>query len=127
MKKNSIRLAKLEDSLIKGEPELFELSYFELLERIEELMREQGKKPTQKFLDEKKKASRSRPTFTPKQYEIEKSKEADSQARYEEMSNEEILDDLNKLREEQEMDEKFEDMSEQEINEYNNLRKEAVA
>jgi hypothetical protein len=126
MKKNNIRLTKLEDKIIKGEPVIFELSRFELLEHLEELLFKQGKKPTQKFLDKKRRASKARPTFNKNQYQRLRAEEAEWQAEKEAMSYQEIIDSLNKLRKKHGREGDFEDMSEQEIKDYNKPEKEAV-
>jgi hypothetical protein len=110
MKKNSIRLSKLEASLIKGEPEIFEISYFELLERIEEREFKQGRKPTQKFLDIKKTANKTRPTLTPKLYQRLKAEQAERNAQIEAMSEQEIDDRLNRLLTSRENEGTFEEM-----------------
>jgi hypothetical protein len=126
MKKNSIRLTKLEAVLIKGEPEIFELSHNELLERLKMLMFKEGKKPTQKFLDKKKVASRTRPTFTLKQCQRLRAEEAEWQAKKEAMSDQELDDLLCKARRKSGEDEEFEDMSDQEIKDYNKTKKETL-
>mgnify|MGYP005671573347 CR=1 FL=1 len=119
MKKNSLRLTKLEASLVVDKSDSFKLSEFELLERIEALMLKEGKKPTQKFLDEKRRASRTRPTFTPKQCQRLRAEEAEWQAEKEAMSEEEVDDRLNKLIIENGMEGTFED--------YNKSEKETLA
>jgi hypothetical protein len=124
MKKNSLRLTKLEASLVVDKSDSFKLSEFELLERIEALMLKEGKKPTQKFLDEKRRASRTRPTFTPKQCQRLRAEEAEWQAEKEAMSEEEVDDLLSKAIRESDEDEEFEDMSDQEIKDYNKSKKE---
>ena len=122
MKKNGIRLAKLEDRLIKGEPEIFELSYFEILEHLEKLMFQRGKKPTQKFLDEKKVTSRTRPTLTPKDYQRLKAEQAEQDAILEAMSDQELDERLNRLQTSRENEGTFEAMSDQELEDYSKPR-----
>ena len=49
MKRNGIRLAKLEERLVGSKSDLFRLSDFEILERIEGLEFQKARTPTQKF------------------------------------------------------------------------------
>ena len=54
MRKNATRLAKLEDRLVGNRSDVFRLTDLEILERIEELEFQKGRKPTQKFMNMKK-------------------------------------------------------------------------
>jgi hypothetical protein len=65
MKKNNIRLEKLENQLVRSKNDLSELSDYELLEYIEKRELALGYRPTQQFLDEKAEADRSKPLPTP--------------------------------------------------------------
>jgi hypothetical protein len=126
MKKNGIRLAKLEDMLVVDGFDKFRLSEFELLDRFEELEFQEGRKPTQKFLDMKKLANRTRPTLTPKDCQRLKVEQAERNTQIEAMSEEEVDDRLNKLTIENGMEGTFEDMSDQEIEDYNKSGKETL-
>ena len=126
MKKNALRLAKLEDKLVGSKSDLFRLSDFEILERIEALEFQKRRKPTQKFLDMKKAASKNRPTLTPKQCQRLRAEQAEWQAEKEAMSEEEVDDRLNKLTIENGMEGTFMDMSDHEIEVYNKSGKEAL-
>jgi hypothetical protein len=110
MKKNALRLTKLEDKLVGNRSDVFRLSDFEILERIEALEFQKRRKPTQKFLDMKKAASKNRPTLTPKQCQRLRAEQAEWQAEKEAMSEEEADDRLNKLTIESEMEGTFEEM-----------------
>jgi hypothetical protein len=126
MKKNGIRLAKLEDRLVVDRFYKFRLSEFELLERFEELEFQEGRRPTQKFLDMKKLANRTRPTLTPKDCQRLKAEQTKRRAEIEAMSDQEVDDHLNKLTIENGMEGTFEDMSDHEIEVYNKSGKEAL-
>ena len=76
MKRNAIRIAKLEDKFVGNRSEVFRLSDFEILERIEGLEFQKGSKPTQKFLDMKKVSDKTKPIFTPKVYQRMKEEQA---------------------------------------------------
>jgi hypothetical protein len=119
MKKNNLRLAKLEDRLIGNRSDVFRLSDFETLERIEELEFQLGRKPTQKFLDMKKAASKNSPPLTPKLCQRLRAEQAERNAQIETMSEEEVDDRLNKLIIENGMEGTFED--------YNKSEKETLA
>jgi hypothetical protein len=127
MKKNSLRLTKLEASLVVDKSDSFKLSDFEILERIEECVPWLGMKPTQKFLDEKRKASRTRPMFSLKQCQRLRAEEAELQAEKEAMSDQELDDLLSKAIRRNGGDEEFEDMSDQEIEDYNKSKSESQA
>ena len=126
MKKNGIRLAKLEDRLVVDRFYKFRLSEFELLERFEELEFQEGRRPTQKFLDMKKLANRTRPTLTPKDCQRLKAEQTKRRAEIEAMSDQEVDDHLNKLTIENGMEGTFEDMSDHEIEVYNKSGKETL-
>ena len=126
MKKNGIRLAKLEDRLVVDRFYKFRLSEFELLERFEELEFQEGRRPTQKFLDMKKLANRTRPTLTPKDCQRLKVEQAERNTQKEAMSEEEVDDRLNKLTIENGMEGTFMDMSDHEIEVYNKSGKETL-
>jgi|ABEF01.1.fsa_nt_gi hypothetical protein len=126
MKKNGIRLAKLEDRLVVNGSDKFKLSDFELLERIEECEFQLGREPTQKLLDMKKVADRTRPTLTPKDCQRLKAEQAERHAHIEAMSEEEVDDRLNKLTIENGMEGTFEDMNDHEIEVYNKSGKETL-
>ena len=126
MKKNGIRLAKLEDRLVVDRFYKFRLSEFELLERFEELEFQEGRRPTQKFLDMKKLANRTRPTLTPKDCQRLKAEQTKRRAEIEAMSDQEVDDHLNKLTIENGMEGTFMDMSDHEIEVYNKSGKETL-
>ncbi len=111
MKKNAIRVAKLEDRLIGNRSDIFRLSNFEVLERIEGLEFQKGRRPTQLFLDMKKVADRTKPVFTPKVYQRMREEQAEKHAQIEAMNDVELNDHLDKLIIESEMEGAFEDMS----------------
>lgn len=127
MKKNSIRLAKLEDKLVVNKSDFFKLSEFELLERIEECEFQVGRIPTQKFIDMKKAENRIRPTLTPKDCQRLRAEQAERHPQIESMSEQEVDDRINKLIVENGMEGTFVDMNDQEIEDYNKLEKEEVA
>jgi len=110
MKRNGIRLAKLEEKLVGNRSDVFQFSDFEILERIQELEFQKGMKPTQKFIDMKKVADRTKPIFTPKAYKREKEDQAERSAEIEAMNEQELNDRLKKLVIENEIDETFEEM-----------------
>ena len=126
MKRHGIRLAKLEERLIRNRSDVFRLSDFEILERIEALEFQKGMKPTQKLLDMKKVADRTRPTLTPKDCQRLKAEQAERHAHIEAMSEEEVDDRLNKLTIENGMEGTFEDMNDHEIEVYNKSGKETL-
>jgi hypothetical protein len=107
MKRNGVRLTKLEDKLIGNRSDIFRLSDFEILERIEGLEFQRERKPTQKFLDIKKVADRTKPVFTPKVYQCLKEKQAERSAEIEAMNEQELHDHLKKLAVESDMDGTF--------------------
>ncbi len=107
MKKNAIRLAKLEDKLIGNSSDVFRFSNFELLERIEELELQSGRMPTQKFMDMKNMGDKVKPIFTPKAYKREKEEQAERNVEIASMNDVELDDHLDKLIIECEMDGTF--------------------
>ncbi len=111
MKKNAIRVAKLEDRLIGNRSDMFRLSNFEILERIEECEFKSGRRPTQLFFDMKKMADKSNPVFSPKVYQRMREEQAEMHAQIEAMNDVELNDHLDKLIIESEMEGAFEDMS----------------
>jgi hypothetical protein len=126
MKKNALRLAKLEDKLVGSKSDLFRLSDFEILERIEALEFQKRRKPTQKFTDMKKVIDRTIPIFTPKVYQRMRDEQAERNAEIASMNNVELDDHLDKLIIESEMEETFEGMSGQELDKYNKAKKETL-
>ncbi len=111
MKKNSVRLEKLEERLVGSKSDLFRLSDFEVLERIEECEFNNGRTPTQKLKNIKKVADRTKPIFTPKVYQCMREEQAEKHAQIEAMNDVELNDHLDKLIIESEMEGAFEDMS----------------
>ncbi len=126
MKKNALRLAKLEDRLVGNESDLFRWSDFEILERIEGLEFKNGRTPTQKFLDMKKVTDKTKSIFTPKVSQRMREKQAERNAEIASMNELEFHGLLSKLVTEGEMDETFEDMSEQNIKDNNKTKKETL-
>ena len=126
MKRNAIRLEKLEYKLIGNSSDFFRLSDFEILERIEALEFQKRRKPTQKFTDMKKVIDRTIPIFTPKVYQRMRDEQAERNAEIASMNNVELDDHLDKLIIESEMEETFEGMSGQELDKYNKAKKETL-
>ncbi len=126
MKKNATRLAKLEEKLIGGRSDIFRFCDFEILERIEALEFQKGRKPTQKFMDMKKSADRTKPVFTPKVSQHMREKQAERNAEIASMNELEFQGHLDKLIIENDMAETFEDMSEQNIKDNNKTKKETL-
>ena len=126
MKKNGIRLEKLEDKLIGSRSDLFRWSDFEILERIEALEFQEVMRPTQKFMDMKKSADRTKPVFTPKVSQRMREKQAERNAEIASMNELEFQGHLDKLIIENDMAETFEDMNEQNIKDNNKTKKETL-
>ena len=126
MKKNGVRLTKLEDRLIGNRSDVFRLSDFEILERIEGLEFKNGRTPTQKFMDMKKSADRTKPVFTPKVSQRMREKQAERNAEIASMNELEFQGHLDKLIIENDMAETFEDMNEQNIKDNNKTKKETL-
>lgn len=126
MKKNGIRLTKLEDRIIGNSLDVFRFSDLEILERIEALEFQKGMKPTQKFKNMKKVADRTKPIFSPKVFQRMRDEQAERNAEIEAMNDVELDDHLNKLIVESEMEGTFEDMSNEELKEYNKPEKETL-
>ena len=126
MKKNATRLEKLEDKLIGSRSDIFRLSDFEILERIEELEFQKGMRPTQKFKNMKKEADNVNPVFTPKVSQRMREKQAERNAEIASMNELEFQGHLDKLIIENDMAETFEDMNEQNIKDNNKTKKETL-
>ena len=109
MKRNGIRLAKLEEKLVGNRSEIFKLSDFEILERIEECEFKSGRRPTQLFFDMKNISDKTKPKFTPKSYQHMKEEQAEKHAQIEAMNDVELDDHLDKLIIECEMEGTFEE------------------
>ncbi len=107
MKRNGIRLAKLEEKLVGNRSEIFKLSDFEILERIEECEFKSGRRPTQLFFDMKNISDKTKPKFTPKSYQHMKEEQAEKHAQIEAMNDVELDDHLGKLIRESEMEGTF--------------------
>jgi hypothetical protein len=110
MKRNGIRLAKLEEKLVGNRSDFFRLSDLEILERIEELEFQRGRMSSKKFIGLKKSADRTKPVFTPKVYQHKKEEQAEKHAQIEAMNDVELDDHLDKLIIENDMAETFGDM-----------------
>ena len=126
MKKNAIRLKKLEDKLVGNRSDLIRLSDLEILERIEALEFQEVMRPTQKFMDMKKSADRTKPVFTPKVSQHMREKQAERNAEIASMNELEFQGLLSKLVTGGEMKDTFEDISEQELDKYNKTKKETL-
>jgi hypothetical protein len=126
MKKNAIRLAKLEDRIIGKRSDAFRLNDFEILERIKELEFKSGRTPTKLFLDMIVTADRTRPMFTLKECKYLRAEEAQREAILGTLTDEELDDHLNTLIRQSEMKDTFEDMSNEELKKFNNLKKETL-
>jgi hypothetical protein len=126
MKRNGIRLVKLEERLVGNRSDFFRLSDFEILERIEGLEFQKGRKPTYKFIDMKIISDKTKPIFTPKSYQHMKEEQAEKHAQIEAMNDVELDDHLDKLIIESDMEETFEGMSGQELDKYNKAKKETL-
>jgi hypothetical protein len=110
VKKNAIRLAKLENRLIGNRSDIFRWSDFEVLERIEGLEFKNERKPTQKFKNMKKGTDNTKPIFTPKVYQRMQEEQAEMHAQIEAMNDVELDGHLKKLILENDMDGTFEEM-----------------
>lgn len=108
MKKNAIRVTKLEDKLVGNGSDLFRLSDLEILERIQELESKKGRKQTQKFKNMKKVADKTKPIFTAKISQRMREEQADRNAEIASMNEQEFRDHLSKLLIECEMEGTFE-------------------
>ncbi len=97
MKKNAIRIAKLEDRLIGNRSDIFRLSNFEILERIEGLEFQKGRKPTQKFKNMRNISDKRKPVFTPKVLQRMREEQAEKHAQIEAMSDVELDNHLDRL------------------------------
>ena len=110
MKKNGLRLAKLEDKLIGNRSDVFRLSDLEILEHIESLEFQKGMTPTQKFLDMIDTTDRTRPMFTLKECQRLRAEEAEMDAMRGALTDEELDDHIKKLIIKSEMEGTFEGM-----------------
>jgi hypothetical protein len=110
VKKNANRIAKLEDKYIGNKSDFFRLSDLEILERIQELEFHRGMIPTQKFMDMKNVADRTKPIFTPKVCKRMREEQAETHAQIASMNDVELDDHLGKLIRESEMKDTFEEM-----------------
>ena len=126
MKKNAIRLAKLEERLVGNRSDAFRLNDLEILERIEELEFKSGRTPTKSFLNMIVTADRTRPMFTLKECKYLRTEEAEMDAMRGALTDEELDDHIKKLIINCEMDGTFEDMSEQNIKNDNKTKKETL-
>jgi hypothetical protein len=97
MKKNSVRLEKLEERLVGSKSDLFRLSDFEILERIQELEFQRGMRPTHKFMDMKKVTDKTKKIFTPKVSQLMREKQAEKHAQIEAMNDVELDNHLDRL------------------------------
>ena len=111
MKRNGIRLAKLEDKIVGNKSDVFRLSDFELLERIEECEFKSGRRPTQLFLDMKKVNDKTKPVFTPKVLQHKNEEQAETHAQIKAMNDVELDDHIKNLIIESGMKDTFVDMS----------------
>mgnify|MGYP003998794097 FL=1 len=126
MKRNAIRIAKLENKLIRNRSDVFRLSDLEILERIEALEFQKGMRPTQKFINMKKASDKTMSIFTPKVHRRMQEEQAEMHAQIEAMNDVELDDHLNKLIIENEMEDTFEDMSNEELKKFNKPEKETL-
>ena len=126
MKRNSIRLAKLENRIIGSRSDAFRLNDLEILERIKELEFKSGRRPTKLFSDMIVTADRTRPMFTLKECKYLRTEEAEMDAMRGALTDEELDDHIKKLIINCEMDGTFEDMSEQNIKNDNKTKKETL-
>ncbi len=126
MKRNSIRLAKLENRIIGKRSDAFRKNDLEILERIKELEFKSGRTPTKSFLNMIDTADRTRLTFTLKECQRLRAEEAEMDAMRGAMNDEELGEHLNKLRRECQMEDTFEDMAEQELKNDNKPKKETL-
>ncbi len=126
MKRNAIRLAKLENRIIGKRSDAFRLNDLEILERIKELEFKSGRTPTKLFLDMIVTADRTILTFTLKECQRLRAEEAQREAMLGTLTDEELDDHLNTLIRQSEMKDTFEDMSEQDIKDNNKTKKETL-
>ena len=126
MKRNAIRLAKLENRIIGKRSDAFRLNDLEILERIKELEFKSGRTPTKLFLDMIVTADRTILTFTLKECQRLRAEEAQREAMLGALNDEELDDHIKKLIINCEMDGTFEDMSEQNIKNDNKTKKETL-
>ena len=126
MKKNALRLAKLEDKLVGNKSDVFRLSDLEILERIQELEFQKGRKPTQKFIGMKKVTDKSKPIFSPKVFHRMRDEQAERSAEIASMNEREFQDHLSKLIIECEMEETFEDTGNEELKDHIKPKKETL-
>ena len=110
MKKNAIRLAKLEDRIVGKRSDAFRLIDLEILERIEELEFKSGRTPTKLFLDMKNTADRAKTIFTLKECKHLRAEEAKREAMLGALTDEELDDHIKKLIIKSEMKGTFEGM-----------------
>ncbi len=126
MKRNAIRLEKLEYKLIGNSSDFFRWSDFKILERIEGLEFKNGRTPTQKFMYLKQATDKTVPIFSPKVSQHMREKQAERNAEIASMNELEFQGHLDKLIIENDMAETFEDMSEQYIKDNNKTKKETL-
>ena len=126
MKRNGIRLAKLEERLVGSKSDLFRLSDFEILERIEGLEFQKARTPTQKFKNMRNISDKRKPVFTPKVLQHMREEQAERNAEIASMNELEFQGLLSKLVTGGEMKDTFEDMSEQDIKDNNKTKKETL-
>ncbi len=126
MKKNAIRVAKLENKIIGNRSDIFRRSDLEILERIQELELQKGRMPTELFLDMKQEADKANPVFTPKVLQRMREEQAEKHAQIEAMNDVELDDCINKLIIECDMNGTFEDMNNEELENYIKPKKETL-
>jgi hypothetical protein len=126
MKKNAIRLAKLEDRIVGKRSDAFRKNDLEILERIEELEFKSGRTPTKLFLDMIVTADRTKIIFTLKECQRLRAEEALREAMLGALTDEELDDHLNTLIRQGEMKGTFEDMSNEELKKFNKPEKETL-
>ena len=110
MKKNSIRLAKLEERIIGNRSDAFRLNDLEILERIKALEFKSGRTPTKSFLNMIDTADRTTLTFTLKECQRLRAEEAQREAMLGTLTDEELDDHIKKLIIKSEMEGTFEGM-----------------
>ena len=110
MKKNSLRLAKLENRIIGKRSDAFRKNDLEILERIKELEFKSGRRPTKLFSDMIVTADRTRPMFTLKECKYLRAEEAKREAMLGTLTDEELDDHIKKLIIKSEMEGTFEGM-----------------
>ncbi len=126
MKKNSVRLEKLEERLVGSKSDLFRLSDFEILERIEGLEFQKARKPTQKFKNMRNISDKRKPVFTPKVLQHMREEQAERHAQIEAMNDVELDGHLDKLIIKCEMEEAFEDTGNEELKDHIKPKKETL-